>query len=238
MNNILNPQLLKAATEYSGRAKHSFMDAATTAGAGADPAAAGGGAGGPMAGPMPPMPPMDPAAAGGAGGEVPPDTGGGIDPMLIRSIVQEVMAATGGGAGGAGGAGGEKKMKVDVNQEIYQVKKLLVMIAEAMELPIPASMLLGDPAQDPHVPPEQAAQDPMSSAAQNSAIQPIQPMGAASPALAGGGGGGAEQAKAAYTQDIEIHRGHAVSTPSSLENMSKSARGTLALLNRRRQAAA
>ena len=152
----------------------------------------------------------------------------------VKALVQEVIAQQGGAMGG-GGAGAEKpKMKVDVNQEIYQIKKLLVLMAEEMNLPVPPTMLLGDPAQDPNSPPGQAESDPMSAgydpAMAQSAISPIQPMQGASPALAGGG-----EDKAATAMDQAIHRGQAIDRPSNntiLRN-TDTARALLSQMNAR-----
>ena len=228
---IFNSELLKFAKDTVSRQvsieKGAFTDAATMAGG-------GGGGAAPMAGPMPPMPPMggDPAAGGGAppppgdpaaGGAPPPiedpaaaGGGGGMTPEDVKMIVEQVMAANGGGAGGAGG----QKMKVDVNTEIYQLKKMMTMLFNQMGIEVPATMMLGDPAQDPAVPASEAAKDPASAAAsQGSAISPIEGIQAASPALAaagggagGGGGGGEQKAGEAWNVDTaNAERGQEIS---------------------------
>jgi hypothetical protein len=212
-DSVFNPELLKYARELAAKAagsKTGFVDPAMAGGGGGappggDPMAAGGAA--PMAGPMPPMPPMggDPAAAGGD-----PMAAGGGDPMadlqpMIQQAVQQAMAAQGGGAGGGGG----EKMKVDVNTEVYHIKKLLTRIAGELGITIDPQMLLGDPAMDPEVPPEQAAQDPQSVAAgQGSSISGIAPIQGASPALAAAGGaaGGGEAAPKAASWEHEQGR--------------------------------
>lgn len=233
---ILNPELLQLAKEQAKAAavsKESFVDPAMAAGGGVppmDPAMAGGGM------PMDPAmmggaPPMDPAMMGGAppmdpslAGAAPPagGGGGGMTPEDVKAIVQEVMAQQ--GAGGQQG-GGEKKMKVDVNQEIYQIKKLLALMAEELGIPVPPTLLLGDPAQDPHIPDSEAAKDPLSAASASqpkSAIPPIEPMPAASPALAAGAEG----------KSASVHRGHAVDmqVPTARQTTDK-ARALLAQLN-------
>lgn len=191
---IFNPELLKIAHVQVN--KEAFVDPA---------AASAGGMADPMAGAMPPMPGMGGAEAGGdplAAGAPPPadpladplagaapEAGAGVTADEVRAIVQEAVAGLG-GAGGAGGAGGEK-MKVDVNTEIYHIKKLLVRMAGELGIKIDPQMLLGDPASDPAVPMEQAAQDPESAAASmagSSSINPIGGIQGASPALVTGEG--------------------------------------------------
>lgn len=220
--NIFSPHLLDLSAEHLARLqrpKSAFVDPAALAAG--DPAAAGGGpaaAGGdPAAGGAPP-PGGDPMAAGG-GAPPPGGGGGGMTPEDIQMMIQQSLTQmlpmmmqqmggggmAGGGGGGAGGAGGQK-MKVDVNQEIYQIKKLLVMLAGQQGLSIPPEMLLGDPAMDPSVPPQEAAKDPMSAAATQSgqglgsAIQPIQPIQGASPQMAA-------QDQAAQAQKAAIDAG-------------------------------
>lgn len=207
----INTELLKMAQAKVDQAatleKASFVDPATATG--------GGGAGAgvdPMAGAMPPMPAMgaDPAAAGGdpaamAGGAPPLEEGGGtgVTADEVRQIVQEAMMMQGGGAGGTGGAGGDGKMKVDVNTEIYHIKKLLTQIAGELGISIDPRMLLGDPANDPAIPNTEAAKDPDSAAASmlggmpGSAISQIDPVQGASPALAGADAAKAAEEKAA-----------------------------------------
>ena len=196
---IFNPELLGIATHQVHKsaglaapatplltsAKQGFVDP-MAAGAGGDPAAMGGmppPTADPMAGAMPPMPAMGGDPMAGAMGP------GGVEERLAKL---EAMGA-GGGEGGAMGEPG-KKPKVDVNTEIYHIKKMLAKLLGSMGIQMDATDMLGDPAEDPEVPPEEAAQDPHSSASQQSTIGAIEPIGAASPALAaagGGGGGGA-----------------------------------------------
>lgn len=182
--NVFNPDLLQLARERSKMNKSAFTPPDAVA-AGGDPAAMGGGAP-----PMDPtamgggMPPMDPAAMGGA-----PPAPSGVTEDQVRQIVQQAVGAAGGGGKGAGPV----KPKIDVPTEIYQIKKILVMMAQEMGLSIPPTLLLGDPAQDPSIPPEQAAQDPLSSAATQSGggVGPIQPP---APMNLGPQPGGAEKA--------------------------------------------
>lgn len=246
---IFNPELLKFARQHVQEAKRAFIDPAMAGGGGGGAAGAAGAD--PMAAPMPPMPAMgmDPAAAGGAppggdpaaGGAPPiPDAGapaGGdsVSRAEFDMLMQKVDQAL---AGGGAGAGKGEKMKVDVNTEIYHIKKLLTQIAGELGMKIPPQMLLGDPAMDPEVPPEQAAQDPHSVAAsQGSAIGPIEPVGAASPALAAGGGagggGGGEAPKSASAEPWNVdtaqaERGQEV--PSGLVQQSNKAAALAAQL--------
>lgn len=203
-----------------------------------DPAAAAGAAGGmppggappadPMAGAMPPMPGMgaDPAAMGGdpaAMGGDPAAMGMGADPaagLTEERVMQMIQEAGAGGSGGAGGTGevgpdGQPKpKKVDVNTEIYHVKKLLVYLLENLGLDVPPTMLLGDPAEDPQSTPEQISGDPASAGASpQSAIAPIQALQGASQSLASGGGaeagGGGEAPKVAADQGLLALAGEA-----------------------------
>jgi hypothetical protein len=227
--------------------KQGFVDPAMASSGGAppmDPAMAGGGGGMPMdpammggggGMPMDPAmmgaaPPMDPAMAG--------EGGGGISKEEIQAMISEALAAQGAGtgdpaAGGAAGAGGGKKMKVDVNQEIYQIKKLLVMLFEQAGIDVPANLLLGDPAMDPHAPADAAAKDPLSAGASpeqpgGSSIPPIAPIQGAGPELV------SDAQKAAADENI-LH-GKAVSesaTTKAASSTSNSARALLHLMNRR-----
>lgn len=187
-SSIFNPELFSIARDRvqksAGRSqvlfpnKQAFVDPAMAAGGmppgGGDPAAAA------MAGPMPPMPGMppegDPAASAMGGG--------GMEERLAK--IEAAIAN-----GGAGGAGGEgmKKPKVDVNTEIYHIKKMLAKLLGTLGVQMDATDMLGDPAEDPEVPPEEAAQDPHSAASQQSSISTIGPIQGASPALAAAGGG-------------------------------------------------
>lgn len=207
----INGELLRLARTKVAKAasiepnsKLSFVDPTTATGA-AGPGAA---AAAPVAGAMPPMPGMgpDPAAAGGGEAAVgmPPEEGaaaegGGVTAAEVEQIVSRLLASQGGGAGGGNGEGNAKP-KVDVNTEIYHIKKLLTRMASELGIQIDPQMLQGDPADDPAVPNTEAAKDPESAAASmmgQSAINPIEPMQGASPALAAAGGGGGETAKAA-----------------------------------------
>jgi hypothetical protein len=116
---------------------------------------------------------------------------GGADPaagLTEERVLQLIQENAGGGAAGAGVDPAAKK-KVDVNTEIYHIKKLLVHLMQTLGVEIEPTMLLGDPAEDPQAAPEEVAADPASAgAAPESAIQPIQALQGASQALAGGGG--------------------------------------------------
>ena len=211
-SSIFNPHLLEIARQQSLKAaamplsKVGFVDPATAGGQGAPPPGGdpSGGGGAPPPGMDPsamggaPPPGMDPSAMGGApppgmdpsaGGGAPPvdptGAGGSVGRAEIQAMIQTAMG--GGGAAGAGGAagGGPLKKKVDVNTEIYQIKKLLALIADSMKLPVPASFMMGDPVDDPHEDPAKAQGDPASAGydpTQSSAIKPISPMQGASPA--------------------------------------------------------
>lgn len=219
---IFNPALLEHA-----RRKQSFVDTGSMqAAGGAGPAED------PMAGAMPPMPGM-------GGGEAPPMEGGGGAPMgggdpgsvsraefdALAAKIDQLIAS-----GGAGGEGEKPKKKINVEDEIYQMKKLLVLIAQEAGVPVPPSLMLGDPASDPAVPDAEAAKDPMSAAATQaqSAINPVEPMQAASPALAqmqaAGGGGGGEQKAGSYRPNGEEF------DPRGVLKMSNEARALQAMI--------
>lgn len=195
MENLFDPQLMAVARDQVTKA--AFVDASASGG---DPAAAGGAPTG-----------MDPMAMMGGGGG-PADVsaqmaaagggGGALSEDRVKQLIQESMAAGGGagatGAGGAVGPNGQPKKKVDVNTEIYQIKKLLIYLLNAQGVQVPPDMMLGDPADDPHADPSEAASDPASAGAQpgamQSAINAIKPIQGASPAMASGGGeGGGEK---------------------------------------------
>lgn len=220
---IINLQLLHMAREKVAQARNhdkvGFVDPATATGGGA-----GGAAGGtdPMAGAMPPMPAMGPGAEGGtdptaAGGD--PAAAGGdpmadIQPMIQAAVTQAVSQAmaTQGGGGGAGGSAGGEKMKVDVNTEIYHIKKMLTKLLGALDIQLEPEMLNGDPAMDPAVPQSEAAKDPHSAAAAqtagvSSAIGPIDPIQGASPELAAGGGGGGAMGAAKAAEKAALDNG-------------------------------
>lgn len=202
---IFNPELLAIARDQAVKAagtpvspvltsvfgKEAFVDPAT-AGA-ADMAAMGGAAGGAP-------PPMDPMAAGPMAGPMPPmpEMGVGAESGLGPGSVEERLAKLEAGGGGAAvGEDAAKKPKVDVNTEIYHLKKMMAKLLNALGIQMDATDMLGDPAEDPEVPPGEAAQDPHSAASQTSSISPIQPVEGASLGLAAAGGGEAEPAKAA-----------------------------------------
>lgn len=183
-DNIFQPQLLEVARSCVQKA--AFIGSAPPA-PGGDPA--GGGmpmpGGSAMAGALPPVDPMaamgggDPNAAAAAMAP-PPAVPEGLTEDRVRQIVQE-------SAGGAAGGGGAMKKKVDVGQELYHVKRLLVGLYNVLGLTVPPDTLLGDPAEDPYSTPEDAANDPASSGATpaaQSAIKPVEPMQGASPAMA------------------------------------------------------
>jgi hypothetical protein len=202
MSDQLNPEfaeLLKIARQRNAvlaeAEKTGFVDPAMAGGmppGGAPPA----GGADPMAGAMPPMPGMgmDPAAAGG----MPADPAAGLTEERVMQMIQE--AGAGGGAAGAVGPDGAAKKKVDVNTEIYHIKKLLIHLLDTLGVEVPPTMMLGDPAEDPQATPEQVAADPASAGASpQSAIAPIQALQGASPdmAAAAGGGGDAPSPKTA-----------------------------------------
>jgi hypothetical protein len=209
----INPALVQIAAAVITRQKRAAAKVAFQPPQ--DPAAAGGA---PPGGPPPDpsmgggAPPMDPAAAGGA---PPPDAGGGGGPgldMVLQKLDQLTQAIAGGGmAGGAGrGAGGPggKLGRPDPaaqGMDIFQMKKVLFAIANAMGVEIPPEVLDGpnrDPASGMPMPPGApgSTSDPNVMAQQggsagggdagggNSAIPPIQPIQPATPAGPGGGG--------------------------------------------------
>ena len=206
MESIFDPVLMATARHEVKRAaetlrKQGFVDTATAgggAGAGAPPgmdpamSAAGG---------VPGMPMGDPSGGGAGGMPMGGDPsggmgggGGGLTEDRVLQLIQQSQQAGTGGGGGAGaqmGANGQPKKKVDVGTELYQIKKLLILQMQRNGEEVPPDILLGDPVDDPHAPPEQAQQDPASAGfSGGSAISPIQPLQAASPALAAGGGSG------------------------------------------------
>lgn len=193
MTRFINPELVAIARDQVKKAaaaeKAAFVGDPASGGMppGGDPAAMGGD---PAAGGGMPPPGMDPAAAGGmpppASGSPTGDVGGGLTEQRVMEMIQQAS----GGAGAGMGPGGKKK--VDVNTEIYQIKRILVKLLSTLGVQVEPDMLLGDPAEDPRTPPGEAASDPASSAAQpgalESAIKPIDAMQGASPQLAQGGG--------------------------------------------------
>ena len=231
MSTIFNPALVQIARDQVQKSaghvvspvlippapKQAFVDPAM-AGGGGDPAAMGGmppPTGDPMAGAMPPMPGMgaDPMAGGSAMGP------GGMEERLAK------LEAAGGGMA-AGGDEAGKKPKVDVNTEIYHIKKMLAKLLSTLGVQMDATDMLGDPAEDPEVPPEEAAQDPHSSASQQSSIGGIDPIQGASPAMAMGGGGmpgGAPKAASAGRTTLRNMTDKAAALASVLQRANQNA---------------
>lgn len=233
MPNIFDQQLFKIASAQvteAGRLfgelqKVSFVD--PSAAQGGDPAAQGGGGGGGGLDPNAAAAAMAPDSAQMQGVMGQPGGGGALTEDRVLQLIQQSQQAgmagggmAGGMAGGAGamGPGGKPKMKIDVNTEIYHVKRLLVGLYNALGLSVPADTLLGDPAEDPYATMQEAQQDPASAAAApgalESSIKPIQPIRGAAPQAAGGGaqgagaaggGGGSEKTSSLLRED-----GHAV----------------------------
>lgn len=188
----INPELVGLAldnvSKFAMEEKQAFVPAGDPAMMGGDPAMMGGpppGAGGPPPG-GPPMggPPMDPAMAGGP----PMDPMAQIQPM-IEQAVQAAMASQGGGMGGGAMGGPEQiKPKIDVNIEIMQIKKILAKISDALGIQIPAADMVATPedltamAQGNSAGAGAMAPD----GGGQSAIKPIEPMGAAMPGMGGG----------------------------------------------------
>jgi hypothetical protein len=181
-------ELLKMAKNTNGFGKQSFTDPATMAGGGAppggDPMAAMGGAppgGDPMAAMGGGMPPADPAA-----GAAPP-MGGGADPL--QAIMDKLNQI---GMGGGAGGGEPIKPKIDVNVEIMQMKNLLALICDKLQIPVPATSMVATPEKLTAMAQGQDAASGVAAPMQ-SAISPIEPMQAAAPGMgmppAGGGGG-------------------------------------------------
>jgi len=192
---IAEDQVQRVKTAVAVMEKNAFVDAQETQGAagGGPPGGAPGGGdpGGAMGGAGMPTDPM--AALGAQGADPTGAMGGGLTEDRVRQLIQE-SAAVQGGAGAApgaagGGALGKPKMKLDVNTEIYHVKRLLVAMMNFFKIPVSPDILLGDPAEDPYAAPGEAAADPASAGAAPGAsvIPPIQPMQGASPAMAAGG---------------------------------------------------
>ena len=227
--NLFDPLLLRTARS---QVKAAFVDPATVSGQGGMPPG-----GDPAQGGMPPG--GDPAQGGMPPGAAPGAAdvnaqlamqsagAGGLTEDRVMQLIQGAMQ--GGGAGGAGATGpnGQPKKKVDINTEIYQIKKLLIYLLQLQGATVPPEMMLGDPADDPQAAPGEAASDPASAGAvpgaQQSAIPPMKSMGAANPALAGGGGG-------ALKQSEFLNRGSVIA-PSFLDTVNQ-ASGLAALIRR------
>jgi hypothetical protein len=227
----VNPMLLKIAADTIARqqraTKVAFQPPDPSGGAGAPPPGgdpSGGGAPPPMdpsmGGAPPPMdpsmgggapPPMDPSMAGG-GMPPPPDSGGGGGPgldMVLQKLDQLSQAlqmspqnqqGPGGAPGGPGKPG--KPDLLAMSMDIFQMKKLLFTIANAMGVDIPQEILDGpnrDPGTGMPMPPgmpgstsdpnTMAQQQPQQGGEQQSAIPPIKPMQAATPTGDGGPAG-------------------------------------------------
>jgi hypothetical protein len=230
----LNPELVKLARYTVGkqRTKQAFqppqdpsqqggapggappMDPSMAGGAGAppmDPSMAGGGA----------PPPMDPSMAGGdpsAGGGAVPGAGG-LTADSIRQMIQDAMSQMGmapgaGGAGGVGGKGNKNDQMQAMSMDIFQIKKMMSTLFNAMGIPLPQDILDGpnrDPASGAPMPPgmpgstsDPSRQSPPAGGAAGgggggaqpqSAIKPIGPLQGAFPQGGGdaGGGGGGEK---------------------------------------------
>ena len=168
----INPKLVQLAQHYLDQQdKQAFIDQGAMAGGGAppggDPSAAGG---------------ADPSAGGGA----PPSPG--IDPAMIQQMVQQAVQQSvgsqmGGGMAAAGGAA--IKPKIDVNVTMLQILKILARIADALGVQIPASEMVATSGDLTSMAQQQQTADAGGGAPPQSSIQPIQPMGAASPAMVG-----------------------------------------------------
>lgn len=188
----MNPELIALVEKLSKRA---FTDPAALGGAAPmDPAQAAAMQGG--QGPTG-APPADPAAGGDPNAApADPAAGGGGDQMgaimaALGQMQQQIMAlqqgggaaAGGAGAGGTGAAAGGIKPKIDVNTEIMQIKHMMAKICDALGIQLSAAEMVATPDKLNQMAAQQQAPagDP---AAAQSAIQPIQPMGAASPQLA------------------------------------------------------
>ena len=119
--------------------------------------------------------------------------------MMIQQAVQTAMQQQGGGGGGgggmgggmAGGMGGPPKMKIDVNIEIMQMKKMLAKIVDALGIPVPAQDLAIDQ-NDVTQMAQQQAGGASGGAGSISAIAPPSPI---QPAMPGGGAGGGDPSK-------------------------------------------
>lgn len=135
-------RLAKQAAAELARQKQAVVPGGTPPGGG-DPAAMGG------AGAMPPG--GDPAAMGAASPMDPALAQAGGDPTgMVQQIVQQTLAAQGGGAGKPGAAGPGKGGKPDVamelaklNDTVYKMGVILMSIAGTVNAPIPESAVLG-----------------------------------------------------------------------------------------------
>lgn len=188
---IFNDQLVKIARFTN---KQGFVDP-TAAGGGAPPGGDPSGGGGAPPGGDPSgggAPPADPSAGGGG-----PDLAG-----MIQTAVQQAMATQGGGMGGGMGGpgqpGGPPKLKIDVNIEIMQIKKMLAKIVDALGIPVPAQDMAVDQNDITQMAQQNTAGQSGGGGGGTSPIAPVGPVQAAPPPGAGGGGdsgGGAKQGR-------------------------------------------
>jgi len=223
----LNPELLKLARANVTRdlEKGAFTDPATAmggAGAGAadpmamtggDPMAAAGG-GDPMAGAMPPMPVM---GADLAAAPAPAEAAGGVTADEVRSIVEQVMANSG-GAGGAGDAA--IKPKIDVNVEIMQMKNMLAKLLDEQGIPMPVQEMVATPDKLQAMASGEAGPGgPAGGSGIESSIKPIEGIEGAGPAMGMGGG----EPKAASVLDEALGQGREFSSQESPGQMESTA---------------
>lgn len=109
---------------------------------GGDPAGGGGGGGGGA------PPPGDPSGGGDAGAPPPPAPGGGGGDLLLQKITaleqQMQQQQMQGGMGGGAGAGGKNPLapKIDEKAVLSQILKLLARIVDHLKIPIPASEMV------------------------------------------------------------------------------------------------
>jgi hypothetical protein len=206
----VNPELLGMARQTLARhaqlEKQGFIPQGDPTMGGGDPSQGGAPPGAPPPGGDPSQggaPPPDPSQ----GGAPPSDPtqgmqGGGMDigSMIQQQVQMALQGMTPGG--GAGGAGAGIKPKIDENVVMLQILKLLAKICDGLGIKVSASEMVVTP-QDLQAmaqggPGMAAVQDQSQNGGQAgtqpSAIQPIQPMGAAAPGM----GGGAKQGSDRY----------------------------------------
>jgi hypothetical protein len=187
------------------------------------PAGGGGGEGGGT------PPAMDPAAAAGGGG-------GGADPQAIAQATAQAIAPLMQGAGGGMGGAEPIKPKIDVNVTMLQILKILARIADALGVQIPASEMVATQGDLTSFANQQQAGAPGGApgaaggaAGGQSAIPPIQPMGAAAPGMGGGAAAGGAKMGA-------WENGSGFDS-SGLGATSSKAAAAIAILNARKRAA-
>jgi hypothetical protein len=207
-----------------------------------DPAAAGGMPMDPaMMGGAPPAPPApDPAAGGGGSGPLDAIMAKMDQMMQSMQMSPQNQAGPGGAPGGPGKPG--KPDLLAMSMDIFQMKKMLSALFDAMGIPIPQDILDGpnrDPATGAPMPAGMpgSTSDPQrqspamggggGGAGPDSAIKPIGAMKGAFPA-AGGGGGDASKAAAASRIGEEF----AAKTPLGREMRNKAS--ALATMLRRK----